>query len=222
MKTLQRFPRQITLDELIYLQEASHANHTAWQESEWEKTTTATCGQRCLTLFESFNPPGSWERTFAGLLVGMAGWYSRRCALTWKLVGTPYNRLYFQLAPSTLHTDETEFGLLPTPMTGDYRSQRPLNENNENRSLTTGQKYGIRLVQLAENGMLPTPTASCANAGTEKERPKGQPSRSTELNHLMSQQVGQSSQLNPRFVAEMMGFPPNWTELPFQSGETKA
>lgn len=24
----------------------------------------------------------------------------------------------------------------------------------------------------------------------------------------------------PRFVAEMMGFPPNWTELPFQNGET--
>jgi hypothetical protein len=36
------------------------------------------------------------------------------------------------------------------------------------------------------------------------------------------------SQLSPRFVAEMMGFPPNWTELPFQAsaipilnGETK-
>jgi hypothetical protein len=29
----------------------------------------------------------------------------------------------------------------------------------------------------------------------------------------------QNSQLNPRFVAEMMGFPPNWTELPFLNGE---
>jgi hypothetical protein len=35
-------------------------------------------------------------------------------------------------------------------------------------------------------------------------------------------QTSKTSQLNPRFVAEMMGFPPNWTELPFQSGETKA
>jgi|GEM_PF-5495785 len=34
--------------------------------------------------------------------------------------------------------------------------------------------------------------------------------------------TGSTSQLNPRFVAEMMGFPPDWTELPFQSGETKA
>jgi hypothetical protein len=33
---------------------------------------------------------------------------------------------------------------------------------------------------------------------------------------------GKSSQLNPRFVAEMMGFPPDWTELPFTNGEMKA
>jgi hypothetical protein len=30
---------------------------------------------------------------------------------------------------------------------------------------------------------------------------------------------GGTSHLNPRFVAEMMGFPPNWTELPFLNGE---
>ena len=28
-----------------------------------------------------------------------------------------------------------------------------------------------------------------------------------------------TSQLNPRFVAEMMGFPENYTELPFLNGE---
>jgi len=33
--------------------------------------------------------------------------------------------------------------------------------------------------------------------------------------------TSKTSQLNPRFVAEMMGFPPNWTELPFQNGEQK-
>jgi DNA (cytosine-5)-methyltransferase 1 len=33
---------------------------------------------------------------------------------------------------------------------------------------------------------------------------------------------GAYSQLNPRFVAEMMGFPPNWTELPFLNGETES
>ncbi len=34
--------------------------------------------------------------------------------------------------------------------------------------------------------------------------------------------AGKSGQLNPRFVAEMMGFPPNWTELPFLPGVQKA
>jgi hypothetical protein len=32
---------------------------------------------------------------------------------------------------------------------------------------------------------------------------------------------GGTSHLNPRFVAERMGFPPNWTELPFLIGEQK-
>jgi hypothetical protein len=34
----------------------------------------------------------------------------------------------------------------------------------------------------------------------------------SEINHLL----GTRSHLNPRFVAQMMGFPVNWTELPFQ------
>jgi hypothetical protein len=33
--------------------------------------------------------------------------------------------------------------------------------------------------------------------------------------------AGRHGQLNPRFVAAMMGFPANWTELPFQHGEPK-
>jgi hypothetical protein len=45
------------------------------------------------------------------------GWSSRRCALTWRLVGTPFNRSYFQLQVSVLPTEETESGLLLTPTT---------------------------------------------------------------------------------------------------------
>ncbi len=51
---------------------------------------------------------------------GIVNWdgdlYSTRCNLTWKLKVTKSYRLYFQLAPSTLHTGEIECGLLlPTP-----------------------------------------------------------------------------------------------------------
>jgi len=33
---------------------------------------------------------------------------------------------------------------------------------------------------------------------------------------------GRDGQVNPCFVAEMMGFPKDWTELPFRRGEPKA
>jgi len=36
---------------------------------------------------------------------------------------------------------------------------------------------------------------------------------------IVKQTHGKSSQLSPLFVEEMMGFPKNWTALPFQSGE---
>ena len=117
METSKSSTRQLTLDELISSQEDSPANPTAWQESERERRTNATCGPRCCALFENAPRATSWAKTFAALLVGMEGWSSRRCALTWRIVGTPYNRSYFQLAVSVLPTEEIESGLLLTPTT---------------------------------------------------------------------------------------------------------
>jgi len=82
---------------------------------------------------------------------------------------------------------------------------------------------GTCLQAKAIMGMLPTPTAmdatiSTANMKSTQVKPGSM--HSMTLMRLMSN--GKTSQLNPRFVAEMMGFPPNWTELPFQNGEQKA
>ena len=44
-------------------------------------------------------------------------------------------------------------------------------------------------------------------------------SNSHQKNLNMLAPVGSNSQLNPQFVAEMMGFPPDWTLSPFLSGE---
>jgi len=296
---------------------------------------------------------------FSALLLGMEDWYSTRCRLIWKLKGTKYNRMYFQLQVSTLRTSGIESSLLLTPglveiaeTPEDYQArQRKRTDAGLNQAPHPGNKYNcltsqvlysgmllktpsamdayaenltkkeqtfgnsgtlaqeiqsgfvekrwpgllptpsafdflygrntdtfkaaqerhkakgvnlqITLKQMAKDGMLPTPAtrdykgavktetlaakgrnhtnslpdsiqtivtqgllptpiARCWNAGTEKERPSDEPSRRSELNHLMAQETGRPSQLNPRFVAEMMGFPPNWTELPFQSGGTKA
>jgi DNA (cytosine-5)-methyltransferase 1 len=57
-----------------------------------------------------------------------------------------------------------------------------------------------------------------AYKGDAKQRTAGV-SRRSEPNHLVSQEAGKSSQLNPLFVEEMMGFPKNWTLSPFRTGE---
>ena len=82
-----------------------------------------------------------------------------RCALTWKLVGTPYNRSYFQLRVSVLPIDETEFGLLLTP-TSTERCEHPddMRARAEKNGYKNGTKYNSLTSQIVF-GMLPTPIA---------------------------------------------------------------
>jgi hypothetical protein len=141
--------------------------------------------------------------------------------LTWKLKGTKFNRLLFQLVPKTHRIDEIGVGsLLPTPCQYDYNSARTEEkwEIDKKKYADKGVNLQMGLKQMARFQMLPTPTAHQHNAGTAKPRKDGK-TKEDELNHLVSIWNGKSSQLNPRFVAEMMGFPPNWTELPFLNGE---
>jgi hypothetical protein len=165
----------------------------------------------------------------------MEGWYSTRCKLTWKLKGTKYNRLYFQLQVSALApTEGTGFGLLPTPRAQEIDNSKERIANNQIDSLPT----------MAKMGMLPTPRARAAGGNCSNDRGKGNledviasgmlptpcatdsPDKNTGkraqdgLQKRAFQTTGKTSQLNPLFVLEMMGFPPNWTELPFLSGET--
>jgi hypothetical protein len=70
------------------------------------------------------------------------------------------------------------------------------------------------LKDYAYKGMLPTPQAYDNPAkNTGKRNQDGLQKRAFEM-------TGQTSQLNPQFVAEMMGFPPNWLESPFQNTGT--
>ena len=107
-------------------------------------------------------------------------------------------------------TDWMDFhGLLPTP------------NATEGEKWTTkynpGSQMGKGLTAMAVNGMLPTPTASDIFSGTPKDRKDGK-SRMGELKNFVARQHGQVSQLNPLFVAEMMGFPVDWTVSPFLNG----
>jgi hypothetical protein len=109
--------------------------------------------------------------------------------------------------------------LLPTPICTDTNSG-DLNKINQRRERAKAKKingngFGMTVGELANRGMLPTPAAQDSKNST---LPKSQITRDTIPGKLLRD--GQTSQLNPRFVAEMMGFPPDWTELPFLSGET--
>jgi hypothetical protein len=107
--------------------------------------------------------------------------------------------------------------MLPTPNAFDYNTPRSP-EAWERAKEKHGDALQVPLKQLAANGMLPTPTAtSDPKGGCTRPDPSGQ--RDTLAHAMHDPTHGKTSQLNPRFVAEMMGFPVNWTESAFQSGE---
>ena len=264
--TLLKQTSLFTEEALTSSREVFLVNRTAWQESDSEKKMNATCGHTCLEQFKKFDRVGLWAKMFSDLLIGMEGWYSRKCKLTWKLKGTKYNRMYFQLQPSTLRTEETGFGLLPTPRAMEITEKDTAMISQDGKKVTraTGETFSTNLTSMAKFGLLPTPTAAetieakhprevimmgnsprvvnkqgtngqaklndmarvgmlptprarAAGGNCSNDRGKG---NLEDVIAEVHKPNGGTSQLNPRFVAEMMGFPPDWTILPFLSGET--
>lgn len=160
----------------------------------------------------------------------------------------PSNRYLFRLVPSERRTEGIEFGLLPTvqtqglkrcnsqgktefmplellptPMATDIHHAERVAELKKRgakgqRCRDKGEAGANGLTDWMDfHGLLPTPTASDKNTGTTKERKDGA-SRMSDLKHNIAHQYGRNSQLNPRFVAEMTGFPVDWTVLPFLNG----
>jgi len=194
-------------------------NLTQAQESDSERTTNATCGPKCVASYQRLPRPTLWAKTFAAFLIGTMAWSSRRCALTWKLWGTKYGRASFQLRALAHPTDGIGFGgLLPTPRATEI-IENPINFAKRNGDRTTASLPNLQ--SAAKYGMLPTPAARDYKGASSTEALQKRGRLKEKADSLPDQfnQTGKSSQLNPRFVAEMMGFPVNWTELPFQSGE---
>lgn len=69
------------------------------------------------------------------------------------------------------------------------------------------------------HGMLPTPTERDykGSASMESIQRRKRNHLTNNLSDVYAQR-GKTSQLNPRFVSEMMGFPVDWTVLPFLNG----
>jgi hypothetical protein len=207
--------------KLMFSQEDSHANPTQWQASDSAKKMTATSGQKCLEQLERLNPDGSLARMFSALLIGMEGWYSTRCKLTWKLKGTKYSRMYCQLAVSTHHTSDLESGLLLTPTT-----REEVQDLHKFKKRMEKYPNGTTMPNLATQikSMLLTPSASDGMRSNMKmETLKRHNKKNAEKSNLAEQIAhkigGGDSHLSPQFIMEMMGFPTDWTLLPFLNGE---
>jgi len=240
------------MEQLTLFQGDSPASRTAPLASAGERTTLATSGRRCLEQFEKLPLAGSWAKTFAELLIGMEGWSSTKCKLTWRLRGTKFSRLYFLLQASARHTGETGFGLLPTvtavqrdhpervaklkatgaktmmsrkagelrgnsimdavmfydllptPQAGDEKNGSKAEDGRMARKMEQG--WSPNLNDMAASRMQPTPLAGDGFKTTANQ---------TQNSLHKEFQTGGSSQLNHLFVLEMMGFPPDWTVLPF-------
>lgn len=116
-------------------------------------------------------------------------------------------------------------GLLPTPTAMEiHHWQRVERWKRQGRvsmhESEDGEKNPNGLVDFLDfYGLLPTPTArDWKGAPTlENFERKGKNPQQGSLPDFFAQ-TGRSFQLNPLFVAEMMGFPVSWTVLPFLPG----
>jgi hypothetical protein len=130
--------------------------------------------------------------------------------------------MYFQLRPLTLHTEEIWFGLLPTPL-AQAREQTNFEAYDQRmeRLKEKGHKpFTMPLDQMALRGLLPTPRTSGEESYETRCKRQGHNKAMSYLDANIQYQIGTTSQLSPQFVLEMMGFPTDWTVLPFQNGET--
>lgn len=115
-------------------------------------------------------------------------------------------------------------GLLPTPTAMEVKHSNRVNGLKEQgaKGMYSRKNGALRPNGLTGfldfNGMMPTPSArdwkGCTNPGVKKAN--GNVYGET-LPDTVKRVTGGTSQLNPLFVEEMMGFPLMWTALPFLS-----
>ena len=157
----------------------SRASRSVSQEVEKEQMTTDISGQKCLESLKSLSQGGLLAKMCEALLVSKTAWYSRQCALTWKVKVTKYKRSIFQLSASAHRTKENEFGLWRTPDAVSGGSnlpgiQKALDQGHLKRP--SGQQIQVRLQdQVKEPRLWPTPTQDIANNRTKKYKQGGTP-----------------------------------------------
>jgi len=205
MTILKQQTSQHTEEQLTLFPADFPASLSAKQAKEKARKMTAGSGMKCFEQYERFRPAGLSLKMFTESLLKSEAWYSSKCRLIWKMQGTRYNRLLFRLVPSMHRTGATEFGLLPTAQT---------------QGLKVCSKQGK--TEFVKFELLPTPTASGEESYETRAKRHGHEKAVSYLSSFVQFKTGTTSQLSPLFVAEMMGFPTDWTVLPFLNGAKRA
>lgn len=170
---------------------------------------------------------------------------SRPSAVILSVKDIPSSRCLFRLVPSVPRTEGTVSGLLPTPIASDFKvrgpgsQQKGLPEIIREMLLPTPTATEIHHWQRVERWKRQGRTSMHETEDGEKNPNgltdfldfhgllptlehigrKGKNPRQGGLPDSFAQ-AGRSFQLNPLFVAEMMGFPTSWTVLPFLPGDS--
>lgn len=172
---------------------------------------TAISGRKCIALLRIQGPGGLLEKMSEDLLLSTTAWYSSKCALIWREKVTPSSRLLFRLAPSMLHIDVSEYGLLPTPNTMP---------DAPNSGTNRGAKWGGHRNRIKTQGlgkiikMLPTPLSRDYKSGRGKcQKERGRTKGKSLPEEIESPGKYHGLKLQPNFVEWMMGYPPEWTDL---------
>ena len=168
---------------------------------------------------------------------------SRPSAVILSVKDIPSSRCLFRLVPSVPRTEGTVSGLLPTPIASDFKvrgpgsQQKGLPEIIREMLLPTPTATEIHHWQRVERWKRQGRTSMHETEDGEKNPNgltdfldfhgllptlehigrKGKNPRQGGLPDSFAQ-TWRSFQLNPLFVAEMMGFPTSWTVLPFLPG----
>lgn len=168
---------------------------------------------------------------------------SRPSAVILSVKDIPSSRYLFRLVPSVPRTEGTVSSLLPTPIASDFKvrgpgsQQKGLPESIREMLLPTPTATEIHHWQRVERWKRQGRTSMHETEDGEKNPNgltdfldfhgllptlehigrKGKNPRQGGLPDFFAQ-TGRSFQLNPLFVAEMMGFPTSWTVLPFLPG----
>jgi hypothetical protein len=135
-----------------------------------------------------------------------------------------------QLTEGSMHsvtlTRAMAMGLLPTPAAYDWNStESPEKYLIRKEKMLKERNINLHLPLKQWARMLPTPNQrdylGCTTPGTRITSTVKTQNYGEVLPDTIKRITGTTSQLNPLFVEEMMGFPKNWTTLPFLNGETK-